>query len=80
MRKFPAADLSRNTGDLLDAARNAPVAITKHSKPRFVIMSVDRYQAMADGLKEQVSFDVSNPPAHLGALLDRGIEDALNND
>ncbi|MCY4208647.1 MAG: type II toxin-antitoxin system prevent-host-death family antitoxin [Roseovarius sp.] len=43
---FPAADLARRTGDVLDAASCAPVTITKHQKPRFVLMSVHRYDAL----------------------------------
>jgi len=44
--EFPAADLARRTGDVLDAASRAPVTITKHHKPRFVVMSVHRYAAL----------------------------------
>ena len=43
MKTFRAADLTRNTGDLFEAAAREPVAITKHRKPRFVVMSYDRF-------------------------------------
>ncbi|MCY4291307.1 MAG: type II toxin-antitoxin system prevent-host-death family antitoxin [Roseovarius sp.] len=46
---FPAADLARRTGDVLDAASCAPVTITIHQKPRFVLMSVHRYDALMTG-------------------------------
>nr|WP_249023737.1 hypothetical protein [Acetobacter ascendens] len=39
MKQFASGDLTRNTGDLFEAAAVAPVAITKHRKPRFVVMS-----------------------------------------
>ena len=38
MKEFPAASLTRATGDLFAAASVAPVAITKHRKQRFVVI------------------------------------------
>ena len=75
MKQFPAGDLTRNTGDLFEAATLAPVAITKHRKPRFVIMSMERFEAMTAGPGSQVALDVADMPEELGTLLDRGIED-----
>lgn len=76
MKQFPAADLTRNTGDLFEAATKAPVAITKHRKPRFVIMSMDQFETLA-GKNAQLAVDVADMPDDLGALLDQGIEDHL---
>lgn len=45
MKSFPATDLKQNTGDVLDAANREPVAITRHRKPRYVLMSIDAYEA-----------------------------------
>lgn len=45
MKVFPATDLKQNTGDVLDAANREPVAITRHNKPRYVLMSLDAYNA-----------------------------------
>lgn len=45
MKTFPTTDLKQNTGDVLDAANREPVAITRHSKPRYVLMSIDAYNA-----------------------------------
>ena len=78
MKQFPAADLTRKTGDLFEAATLGPVAITKHRKPRFVIMSMDRFNAITGGRENQVAVDVANMPDDLGALLDKGIEEHLN--
>lgn len=75
MKQFRAADLSRSTGDLFEAATLSPVAITKHRKPRFVIMSMERYEALAHGRETRAAVDVADMPDDLGALLDRGIED-----
>ncbi|GBQ65567.1 MULTISPECIES: type II toxin-antitoxin system Phd/YefM family antitoxin [Komagataeibacter] len=46
MKAFPASALTRNAGDLFEAAAVAPVVITRDHKPRFVIMSVDHYDAL----------------------------------
>ena len=45
--EFKAADLTRHTSDLFDAAIRSPVAITKHRKPKFVLMSIDQYHQLA---------------------------------
>lgn len=78
MKKFPAASLTRNTGDLFEAAAVAPVAITKHRKARFVVMSIERFEALTTETTSQVAVDVANMPENLGELLDCGIEDHFN--
>lgn len=75
MKEFRAADLTRRTGDLFQAATLAPVAITKHRKPRFVVMSMERYEALTEGRGTQLAVAVADMPAELGALLDQGLED-----
>ena len=75
MKTFPAASLTRQTSDLFEAATIAPVAITKHRKARFVVMSMDRFEALTKGATSQVAVDVTDMPDDLGALLDKGIED-----
>ncbi len=75
MKQFQAKDLTRNTTDLWTAATIAPVAITKHRKARFIVMSVERYAALVRGETSQVAIDVANMPDDLGALFDKGVED-----
>ena len=77
VREFPASDMTRNVGDLLQAASANPVAITKHRKPRFVPMSVEQYETMRTR-SPQVAVDVADMPDQLGKLLDKGIEDYLS--
>lgn len=45
-----AADLTRHTSELFDAAIRSPVAITKHRKPKFVLMSMGQYQQLVRGV------------------------------
>lgn len=75
MKMFAAADLTRKTADLFEAATVSPVAITKHRKPRFVVMSMDRFEALTKGQDAQAAVSVTDMPDDLGALLDKGIED-----
>jgi prevent-host-death family protein len=43
MKSFSTVDLSRKIGDVTHAVRKSPVTITQHSKPRFVMMTVERF-------------------------------------
>lgn len=80
MKQFAAGDLTRNTGDLFEAAAVAPVAITKHRKPRFVVMSLERYEALTNKTRgsSQRAFAVGEMPEDIALLCDQGIEDYLN--
>ena len=64
IQNFAAADLARRTGDVLDAASRAPVAITKHRKPRFVIMSMERFEAIT-GETTQTAFGIDDMPENI---------------
>ena len=52
--EFKAADLTRHTSDLFDAAIRSPIAITRHRKPKFVLMSMDQYQQITPGLRNRL--------------------------
>lgn len=75
MKEFPAASLTRNTSDLFEAATVAPVAITKHRKPRYVVMSMERFEALSRSATTQIAVDVADMPDELGRLLDQGIKE-----
>ena len=53
MRTFSSADAKNHFGELVDAARLAPVAVTKYDKPFVVVMSADEYEKVvaASGLR-----------------------------
>jgi prevent-host-death family protein len=44
MRTFSSADAKNHFGELVDAARLAPVAVTKYDKPFVVVMSAEEYE------------------------------------
>ena len=75
--EFKAADLTRHTSDLFDAAIRSPVAITKHRKPRFVLMSIDQYHQLARGATQQAHM-LDQMPGDLKALMIDGLARNLN--
>lgn len=44
MRTFTTVDLNKAVGDVTEAAQHEPVVITRHRKPRFVLMSIEHYE------------------------------------
>ena len=63
MRKFSSAGAKNHFGVLIDAARIAPVAVTKYDKPFVVVMAVEEYErlkllernVLATGRKQKAS-------------------------
>ena len=49
MRQCTTGDLNKQVGDVTDAAAREPVVLTKHRKPRFVLMSYEYYERMRTG-------------------------------
>jgi prevent-host-death family protein len=76
---FRAADLTRNTGDLFEAAAREPVAITKHRKPRFVVMSYDRLDELTRSATQR-TYRIDELPPGLGGVLDAALDRALEDD
>ena len=77
---FPAADLARRTGDVLDAAARSPVTITRHRKPRYVLMSVERYERLTGGGETRKAHTLDDMPdalrAEMIAALERDLADS----
>ncbi len=47
MATFRQTDITRNSGDVFEAARRGPVTITHHKRPTFVIMSFERFEQIS---------------------------------
>ncbi len=45
MKSYPSTDLKQSLGDVLAAANHEPVSITRHRKARYVLMSIEAYEA-----------------------------------
>jgi len=46
MRNFTSADAKDQFGELIDAARVAPVAITKYGRPFVVVLAVEEFERL----------------------------------
>ncbi len=45
MKTYASTDLKQSLGDVLAVANIEPVSITRHKKPRYVLMSIEAYEA-----------------------------------
>ncbi len=68
MRSFPSSELKQTLGDVLDAANHEPVAITKHKKPRYVLMSIREYELRFQNDERKVYAVEDMPEEHLEML------------
>lgn len=80
MKEFAAADLTRKTGDLFEAATLSPVAITKHRKPRYVIMSMERYESLSHGHDTRRAFNVDDLDDQEAEKLIGALQHSIDND
>ena len=62
MRQFTTGDLNKQVGDVTDAASREPIVLTKHRKPRFVLMSYEHYERMRTGRDPRLAYRVSEMP------------------
>ena len=74
MRSYPSTELKQNLGDVLAVASREPVAITKHGKSRFVLMSLETYQARFPGDPRR-SYGVGEMPQEQFDLLEGALTD-----
>jgi prevent-host-death family protein len=49
MRIFSSAHAKNHFGELIDAARVAPVAVTKYDRPFVVVMAVEEFERLSAG-------------------------------
>ena len=68
MRSFPSTHLKQTLGDVLDAASQEPIAITKHNKPRYVLMSIHDYEQRFQKDERRVFAAEEMPAEHLAML------------
>lgn len=68
MRSFPSSELKRTLGDVLDAASQEPVAITRHKTPRYVLMSIHAYESRFPKDERQTFAVEDMPDDHLAKL------------
>jgi prevent-host-death family protein len=75
MRKFSTVELLRDLKTVTHAAARAPVAITQHRKPRFVLMALEDFDRLqTKNADPRRSFRVSETPPRLKRMMEAGLE------
>ena len=70
MRQFSLVHLNRKSTDVTAAASREPVALTHHRTPRYVIMSIEDYQALnARAADTRHVYTAENTPDDVAAWL-----------
>ena len=74
VRAFTTNDLNKQVGEVTDAATKSPVLITRHRKPRFVMMSYEHYQRIKGGTDPRRAYGPGETPASLAEIFNGEIE------
>ncbi len=77
MRQFSTAELVKHIGDVTHAASQEPVAITQHRKPRFVMMSMEKYETMRRENDPRRAFGPGELPAAEAAAIVAELERSI---
>ena len=62
MKVFTFSDLSRRSGDVLDAAMAEPVQLMKRGKAKVVMMPIAQFERLERRLKERTAFTLDDAP------------------
>jgi prevent-host-death family protein len=74
MKSYASTDLKQSLGDVLAAASQEPVSITKHRKARYVLMSIEAYEArFANDPRRSYAVE-EMPPEHM-VMLESALSD-----
>jgi len=66
----PASDFQKNAGDAWHDAERGPLAITKHGKPRYIVLTVERYEALKSIADTRTSYTAETmPPDMMDAMI-----------
>ncbi len=74
MQKFTTVDLLRDFKTVTMAADRHPVAITQHRKPRYVVMTIDDYEALSRRNDPRRAFKVEEAPDTVLAMIEAELD------
>lgn len=80
MLQFSSTDLGNKTGDVLAAAAQEPVAIARHGKRRFVLLTTERFETLKTSGDPRVARRTADIPPEEGALLVAELERHIDAD
>lgn len=81
MQEFSFSDLSRRSGDVLDAAMAGKVSLTKRGKAKVMMMPMDEYERLeriATGRRERTAFTLADAPEEDIDNLTKGFQQILD--
>lgn len=79
MRTFSYTDMNRVSGEILDAAAVEPILLTKGSKAKVVIISIDEYRSLV-GAAAAEGYEVANLPEDVDRELEEGLQQLIGDD
>jgi antitoxin Phd len=68
MLTFESKDISRRSGDLLEAADRGPVEITRYKRPKYVLLRKDMYDDLVARSPQAAHLTQDMPPEHFEML------------
>jgi PHD/YefM family antitoxin component YafN of YafNO toxin-antitoxin module len=75
MKEFSTVELLRDLKTVTHAVARAPVAITQHRKPRFVLMALEDYERLRSVTADpRRAYRIEETPAELVTLLNAGLD------
>ena len=74
MRAFTTNDLNKQVGEVTDAATKAPIVITRHRKPRFVMMSYEHYESIKATSDPRRVYGAGETPEDIAAVFGKELE------
>ncbi len=74
MKNYASSELKQNLGDVLAAAAQEPVSITRHKKPRYVLMSIEAYETRFSADTRRAYAIEEAPDEHIRMLEDYAAE------
>lgn len=77
MKEFSTVELARDIRTVTIAASKAPVAITQHRRPRYVLMSVEDFERLARQADSRRTYGPGEAPAEVADLFAEAIDDFL---
>ncbi len=81
MRAFSTVELLRDLKTVTHAATRAPVTITQHRKPRFVLMAIEDYEKLHNPHPDpRRAYFTSETPPELKELLGKELQKIIDGD
>jgi len=80
MRHFSSTDLANKTGDVLAVAAQEPVHIQRHGKSRYVLLSIEQFEALNTKADHRRAVHVDDMRKNEAADMITALEHSITND